>query len=224
MCQHRFGVINRIYQELMCEGYTDLVGSGIAATNHLADWVQGKQECMFNFCDGVYPEHDYIDAPEGTRATRILPWSHDYNAQCESGSPNEYNQCSGLTEQVNENHCGDDGFCENLNVWQGQDVLIRDLFIIDKEGNVRLRINLTPNNPQKGAGCGDTYNLIKQTIKNAHGAPNGVTEDFKQWIIENYPNWACWCSGARGNYPGYTEDEDPIIGWDNTGLDCPTVN
>ena len=32
-------------------------------------------------------------------------------------------------------HCGDDGECENLNIWQGQDVLIRDLFIIDKEGD-----------------------------------------------------------------------------------------
>jgi len=208
----------------MCEGYTDLVGSGIAATNHLADWVQGKQECMFNYCDGVYPEHQYIEVPVDTKATRILQWSHDYNAQCLAGSDYEYNQCSGLTEQVNTNHCGDDGYCENLNVWQGQDVLIRDLFIIDREGNVRLRINLTPNNPQKGAGCGDTYNLIKQTIKNAHGTPHGVGEDFKNWVADNYPNWACWCSGARGNYPGYTEDEDPITGWENIELDCPTIN
>ena len=35
--------LNRIYQELMCEGYTDLIGSGIAAIQHLADWIQGKQ-------------------------------------------------------------------------------------------------------------------------------------------------------------------------------------
>ena len=221
MCQHRFGVLNRIYQELMCEGYTNITGMGITAPEHLADFDPvgelrpGKAICMFNYCDGVYPGHTLNPGQ-----IRILPWTHDFIATCELDgvdpvftSEHEYNKCSGVTGGANPMDCGsscgngvESCICDLTDIWTEWDVTIRDLYVMDGEHNVRLRLNLTGNNPEEGSGCGDTYNIIRNTIIGAHkngdlsgqgsqtmSTSDEVFETFQEWVRSNYPDWNNWC-------------------------------
>tara|TARA_Y100000593_G_scaffold4279_1_gene8482 strand:+ start:2831 stop:3595 length:765 start_codon:yes stop_codon:yes gene_type:complete len=228
MCQHRFGVLNRIYQELMCEGYTNVMGMGITAPEHLADFdpveypPPGKAICMFNYCDGVFPAHKLNPGQ-----IRILPWTHDFIATCEIDentgfvSNHEYNRCTGVTGGENANHCGTCGdgetpcICDITDIWTEWDVTIRDLYIIDGDHNVRLRLNLTGNNPEQDSGCGDTYSILRNSIIGAHknGELNGegsqtmapgdeAFTEFQSWVRTNYPDWNNWC---------YAKD---ISGWD----------
>ena len=55
-------------------------------------------------------------------------------------------------------------------VWEGWDINLRDLVIIDREGNYVTRINLTSFNPDPSAlgECSGNYETIKDLIKSLY--------------------------------------------------------
>ena len=161
MCQHRFGVVNRLYQELMCRGYTDIIAAGVTSQLYLNDWVDGMRVCMFNWCDNPYPIHtipnqgtdplnvadDCQLASNGKGCERILSWMHDFDAVCEPNSTYPYNMCVGLIDEQNETYCGtgtgDDGLgmCNPLNVYEDWGIVLRDFLVLGKDGEFRYKIN-----------------------------------------------------------------------------------
>ena len=51
--------------------------------------------------------------------------------------------------------------------WAQWDASQRDLFIIDRDGTLITRINLTSFNPDPESTCGQNYETIKNVILNA---------------------------------------------------------
>ena len=54
-----------------------------------------------------------------------------------------------------------------VDVWESWDAILRDLFIIDRDGTLITRINLTSFNPDPESTCGQNYETIKNVILNA---------------------------------------------------------
>ena len=51
-----------------------------------------------------------------------------------------------------------------VDAWGLWDVLIRDFFILDRNGELVAKINLTYNNPDSNENCGNNYQLIKDLL------------------------------------------------------------
>ena len=54
-----------------------------------------------------------------------------------------------------------------VNAWGQWDVILRDLFILDRDGVLITKINLTEFNPDPTSTCGQNYDTIKNVIINA---------------------------------------------------------
>lgn len=54
-----------------------------------------------------------------------------------------------------------------VNVWGEWEVILRDLFILDRDGKFITKINLTSYNPDPNSTCGQNYDTIKNVILNA---------------------------------------------------------
>ena len=55
----------------------------------------------------------------------------------------------------------------DVDVWGQWDALLRDLFILDREGKLITKINLTSFNPDPNSTCGQNYDTIKNVILDA---------------------------------------------------------
>ena len=145
MCQHRFGVLNDMYLELVDEGITDVKIMGINGRqyNHDDEMING----------------------------RILPWAQDtltylaeeYNIDDYGSENSAASACIGAGYTWNSY----DDYCFAPYVWDLWDVSLRDLFILDRSGVLFARINLTPNNPDPESNCGNNYQIIKDLILSA---------------------------------------------------------
>lgn len=90
---------------------------------------------------------------------RVLPWTQDTLLQT-------------LDLLVNEDDCEDagytwhdhDDYCFEPNAWGLWDVIIRDFFILNRQGEFVAKINLTYNNPDPNDNCGNNYQLIKDLL------------------------------------------------------------
>tara|TARA_Y100001970_G_C14191323_1_gene835557 strand:- start:32 stop:454 length:423 start_codon:yes stop_codon:yes gene_type:complete len=139
MCRARFGVLNDLYQELLNEGVNDVKFMGINGFNYIDD----SYSCMI--CDDP-------DSCSNCDNFNIIPWAQDLDdgANC-----------------LNDN----DGLCqaedENGDVWDMWNISLRDLVILDREGKLVAKINLTNNNPDPNSTCGENYQTIKNLILNA---------------------------------------------------------
>lgn len=54
-----------------------------------------------------------------------------------------------------------------VDAWGLWDVTLRDLFILDRNGALITKINLTSFNPDPESTCGQNYETIKDVILNA---------------------------------------------------------
>tara|TARA_B100000959_G_C14418941_1_gene393625 strand:- start:123 stop:386 length:264 start_codon:yes stop_codon:yes gene_type:complete len=50
------------------------------------------------------------------------------------------------------------------NIWGNWDVTIRDVYILDRDGNLFAVMNLTNNNPDPNSNCGENYQTLKNLI------------------------------------------------------------
>ena len=78
-------------------------------------------------------------------------------------------------QYINDNY---DGMIENrvlpwaqdnleVDVWGFWDAILRDLFILDRNGILITKVNLTSFNPDPNSTCGQNYETIKNVILNA---------------------------------------------------------
>ena len=134
MCRHRFGVLNDLYQELLSEGINDVKFVGINGYNYIND----SYSCMI--CDDP-------DACSNCDNIHEIPWIQDLDdgANC-------------LEENQELCQEGD----ENGDVWDMWGASLRDFIILDRQGKLVAKINLTYTNPDPNSTCGENY----QTIKN----------------------------------------------------------
>ena len=95
---------------------------------------------------------DDLDTCSNCDAVNTIPWTQDYDDGL---------NCQGENED----------FCEALDedgdVWDLWDISLRDLVILDKQGRLIARINLTYTNPDPNSTCGENYETIKNLILNA---------------------------------------------------------
>ena len=54
-----------------------------------------------------------------------------------------------------------------VDVWREWDVILRDLYILDRNGTLITKINLTSYNPDPNSTCGQNYDVIKNVILNS---------------------------------------------------------
>ena len=54
-----------------------------------------------------------------------------------------------------------------IDVWGDWNVILRDLFILDRNGILITKINLTSFNPDPNSACGQNYDTIKEVILNS---------------------------------------------------------
>ena len=139
-----------MYQELVSEGYDDIKIMGVNAKQY--DY--NSDTCMLCDCDSGSCIED-----------RILPWAQDtldfvYDEYVEE-SICEDNYSEDGDELVW--HSSDD-YCFDPYAWGLWDVLIRDFFILDRNGSLVAKINLTYNNPDQNENCGNNYDLIKELL------------------------------------------------------------
>tara|TARA_Y100001970_G_scaffold88304_1_gene111484 strand:+ start:118 stop:540 length:423 start_codon:yes stop_codon:yes gene_type:complete len=139
MCRARFGVLNDLYQELLSEGINDVKFMGINGFNYIND----SYSCMI--CDDP-------DSCSNCDDINTIPWSQDLDDGLNCNNENE-----GLCQAEDED--GD--------VWDMWNVSLRDLVILDREGKLVAKINLTYNNPDPTSTCGENYTTIKNLILNA---------------------------------------------------------
>ena len=139
MCRARFGVLNDLYQELLDEGINDVKFMGVNGFDYITD----SYSCMI--CDDP-------DSCSNCSNVNIIPWAQDLDdgANC-------------LNE--NEDLCQADD--EDGDVWDMWDILLRDFVILDRQGRLIAKINLTYNNPDPNSTCGENYDTIKNLILNA---------------------------------------------------------
>ena len=139
MCRHRFGVLNDLYQDLLSEGINDVKFMGINGYQYIDD----SYSCMI--CDDP-------DSCSNCNGIHTIPWSQDLD-----DGVNCLDQNEGLC------YSGD----EDGDVWDLWDAALRDFIILDRDGNLVARINLTYNNPDPNSTCGENYQTIKNLILNA---------------------------------------------------------
>ena len=139
-----------MYEELVLEGYDDIKIMGVNGKQY--DY--SSDTCMLCDCVGGSCIDD-----------RILPWAQDsldmvYDIYDEEG--------------VCEDNVGEDGddliwhdnsdYCFDPYAWVLWDVLIRDFFILDRNGTLVAKINLTYNNPDQNENCRNNYQVIKDLL------------------------------------------------------------
>ena len=139
MCRHRFGVLNQLYEELLAEGINDVKFMGINGYQYIND----SYSCMI--CD----EPDECSNCENVYT---IPWAQDLDDGANCLDSNE-----GLCYSNDED--GD--------VWDLWDASLRDFIILDRDGKLITRINLTYNNPDPNSTCGENYQTIKNLILDA---------------------------------------------------------
>ena len=139
MCRARFGVLNDLYEELLSEGVDDVKFMGINGY----DYIDDSYSCMI--CDEP-------DDCSNCDDTHTIPWAQDLD-----DGVNCQNENTGLCEALDED--GD--------VWDLWDISLRDFVILDREGKLVARINLTYTNPDPNSTCGENYQTIKNLILNA---------------------------------------------------------
>ena len=139
MCRARFGVLNDLYEELLSEGVDDVKFMGINGY----DYIDDSYSCMI--CD--QPE-DCSNCDD----IHTIPWAQDLD----DGA-----NCQEENEALCEANDGDG------DLWDLWDITLRDFIILDREGKLVTRINLTYNNPDPEATCGENYQTIKNLILNA---------------------------------------------------------
>ncbi len=139
MCRHRFGVLNDLRNELISEGITDIHFMGMNGYQYLDDSIGCMicdESCTSTTCDSE---------------ARTIPWTQDYD-NGENCTGDNIGQC------LAEDTFGD--------VWDMWDVTLRDLVILDRNGNYVTRINLTSANPDPSSTCGENYETIKELLIN----------------------------------------------------------
>ena len=139
MCRHRFGVLNDLYQELLDEGINDVKFMGINGYQYIDD----AYSCMICNDPSTCDNCDDVN---------IIPWAQDLDDGANCTNENEL-----LCEE-------NDG---NGDVWDLWNISLRDFIILDREGRLVARINLTYNNPNPNSTCGENYQTIKNLILNA---------------------------------------------------------
>ena len=139
MCRARFGVLNDLYLELLNEGIDDVKFMGINGFNY----SNHSFNCMI--CDD-------LENCSNCDNINTIPWTQDLD-----DGQNCLDQNQELCEPNDEN--GD--------VWDIWNVILRDLIILDREGKLVAKINLTYNNPDPTSTCGENYDTIKNLILNA---------------------------------------------------------
>ena len=133
MCKHRFGVLNDLYEEILSEGVNDVKFMGVNGFQYIND----SFSCMI--CDNP-------DACSNCEEIYEIPWTQDLDDGINCNDENE-----GLC--ISGDNSGD--------VWDLWDISLRDFIIIDRDGNLIARINLTNNNPDPNSTCGENYQIIK---------------------------------------------------------------
>ncbi|MAV65112.1 MAG: hypothetical protein CMG00_07985 [Candidatus Marinimicrobia bacterium] len=128
-----------MYEELISEGITDVNFMGINGYQYIDD----SYSCMI--CDN-------LEACTNCEQVNTIPWAQDYDDGLNCQNENE-SDCEALDE------VGD--------VWDLWDVSLRDFIILDKQGHLIVRINLTYTNPDPESTCGENYQTIKNLILNA---------------------------------------------------------
>ena len=119
-----------------------------------------------------YLDNDYhcmiCDTPDECSSCdeeRILPWVQDLDDDDNDEIWDDYGQ-DGIPDT------GDLGEGDGIpdesygDVWESWDISLRDLVVLDRDGNYITRINLTSFNPDPTAlgECTDNYETIKQLI------------------------------------------------------------
>ena len=139
MCRHRFGVLNDLYEDLLSEGINDVKFMGINGYNYIDD----SYSCMI--CDNP-------DECSNCEDAYTIPWAQDLDDGANCLASNE-----GLCYSSDED--GD--------VWDLWDASLRDFIILDRDGKLITRVNLTYNNPDPNSTCGENYQTIKNLILDA---------------------------------------------------------
>ncbi len=139
MCRARFGVLNDLYLELLNEGINDVKFMGINGFNYIND----SFNCMI--CND-------LENCSNCDSINTIPWTQDLDDGL---------NCLGQNQELCESND------ENGDVWDIWNVILRDLIILDREGKLVAKINLTYNNPDPTSTCGENYNTIKNLILNA---------------------------------------------------------
>ena len=139
MCRARFGVLNDLYLELLSEGIDDVKFMGINGFNYIND----SFNCMI--CDDLENCSNCDDI-------NTIPWTQDLD---------DGQNCLDQNQELCEPNDG------NGDVWDIWNVILRDLIILNREGKLVAKINLTYNNPDPTSTCGENYDTIKNLILNA---------------------------------------------------------
>ena len=141
-----------MYLELQSEGYTDVNIMGINGFQYL----DNDYHCMI--CD---------DPPGCSNCDdiRVLPWVQDLDDDDNDEIWDDY----GVDGIPDTNDLGEgDGLPDEAygDVWESWDISLRDLFVLDREGNYITTLNLTSFNPDPTTlgECTGNYDTIKQLI------------------------------------------------------------
>ena len=126
-----------MYNELQSEGYTEVNFTGINGFQYL----DNDYHCMI--CDTP-------DDCSSCDEVRILPWVQDLDDDDNDEIWDDYGQDGipdtgdlGEGDGVPDESYGD--------VWESWDISLRDLVVLDRDGNYITRINLTGFNPDPAA-------------------------------------------------------------------------
>ena len=141
-----------MYNELQAEGYTEVNIMGINGFQYL----DNDYHCMI--CDTP-------DECSSCDEERVLPWVQDLDDDDNDEIWDDY----GVDGIPDTGDLGEgDGEPDEPygDVWESWDISLRDLIILDREGNYITRINLTSFNPDPTAlgECTDNYETIKALI------------------------------------------------------------
>ena len=129
-----------MYQELQSEGYTEINMIGVNGFQY----IDNDYSCMI--CD--VPE-DCSSCDE----IRYLPWVQDLD-----DDDNDEIWDDEDNDLLPDETYGD--------VWESWEITLRDMVVLDRNGNYITRLNLTSFNPDPAAlgECTDNYDTIKQLI------------------------------------------------------------
>ena len=141
-----------MYNELQAEGYTEVNIMGINGFQYL----DNDYHCMI--CDTP-------DDCSSCEEERVLPWVQDLDDDDNDEVWDDY----GVDGIPNTGDLGEgDGEPDEPygDVWESWEISLRDLVVLNRDGNYITRLNLTAFNPDPTAlgECTGNYNTIKQLI------------------------------------------------------------
>ena len=152
-----------MYKELQAEGYTEVNIMGINGFQYMDNSscdTPDNNSCTYHcmICD-TPSECSSCDEE------RILPWVQDLDDDDNDEIWDDY----GVDGIPDTNDLGEgDGLPDETygDVWENWDISLRDLFVLDREGNYITTLNLTSFNPDPTAlgECTGNYDTIKQLI------------------------------------------------------------